>query len=95
MSEALNDLRTCAYCPNTCRPSYPANAEPQIESQTPSALSLIAIALLERRLPDDVSTRGVLNRRGEALASRGHCTYGLDIPAALDAALDQTSDEGR
>jgi hypothetical protein len=93
MSDALTNLRTCAYCPNTCRPSYPQDAEPQIESHTPSALSLVALAVLERRLPDGASTRIVLNRRAAALASRGHCTYGLDIPASLDATVGPAPDE--
>jgi hypothetical protein len=87
MSEYRNQLAICAYCPNTCRPSYAADASVQIESQTPSALSLITLAVLDGRLPLDDDTRTALARRAAAEASVGHCTYGLDIPAALDAAL--------
>ncbi len=87
MNTALDTLRTCAFCPNTCRPSYPADAAPQIESQTPSAMALIALAFLDGRLAAGSGAPQALARRGAVRASRGHCTYGLDIDAALDSAL--------
>jgi hypothetical protein len=87
MSDALTTLRTCAFCPNTCRPSHPAGAAEQMESQTPSALALIALAHLDGRLREGSGALHVLSRRGAALDSIGHCTYGLDINAALDSAL--------
>lgn len=87
MNEHRVTLTTCAYCPNVCRPSYAHDDSVQTESQTPSALSLIMLAVLDGRLADDTETCAVLARRGAADASVGHCIYGLDIPAALDAAL--------
>jgi hypothetical protein len=87
MSEHRNDLTTCAYCPNTCRPSYAADATVQIESQTPSALSLITLAVLDGCLPLNGDTLTTLSRRSAADASVGHCTYGLRIPDTLDAVL--------
>lgn len=87
MNEHRAALTTCAYCPNTCRPSYADNDAVQKESQTPSALSLITLAVLDGRLPLDHDTRTALARRDAANASVGHCTYGLDIPATLDTAL--------
>lgn len=93
MSDYIDALTTCAYCPNTCRPSYAANEAVQIESQTPSALSLITLAVLKKRLPMDGATREALGRRAAAEASVGHCTYGLNIPMALDAALAEGKPE--
>lgn len=87
MNDYRDALTTCAYCPNTCRPSYAADAALQIESQTPSALSLITLAVLDKRLPLDEDTRKSLGRRAAAEASVGHCTYGMNMPAFLDAAL--------
>ncbi|RJG05440.1 hypothetical protein D3870_04855 [Noviherbaspirillum cavernae] len=87
MSEYRKDLTTCAYCPNTCRSGYAAAAPVQIESQTPSALSLITLAVLDGRLSLDEETRKTLGRRGPTEASVGQCTYGLNMPAAIDAAL--------
>jgi hypothetical protein len=87
MSDFRKDLTTCAYCPNTCRPSYAANAAVQIESQTPSALSLITLAVIDGRIPFDADTRAALGRREAANASVGHCTYGLNMPIQIDAAL--------
>lgn len=85
--EASTKLYTCAFCPNICRPSYPPEAPVQIESQTPSALCLLTIAVLQKQLPHDAATGDVLSRRAAALASRGHCVYGMDIPALLDDVL--------
>ncbi len=87
MSDFRKDLTTCAYCPNTCRPSYAANAAVQTESQTPSALSLVTLAVIDRRIPFDAETRAVLSRRAAVNASVGHCTYGLNMPIQIDAAL--------
>lgn len=86
-ADPIASLRMCAYCPNTCRPSYPAEAPVQMEPHTPSALALLALARIEGRLADESGVRVALQRREAAFASRGHCTYGLDMPNVLDAAL--------
>lgn len=85
--ELIDQLSICAYCPNACRATYTSDRDPQIESQTPSALSLVALAVLKGQIPLDDDTRRTLARRGAARASRGHCVYGLDIPALLDEVL--------
>lgn len=87
MNDALATLRTCAFCPNTCRPSHAAGAAEQMESQTPSALALIALAHLDGRLREGSGALHALGRRGAARESIGQCTYGLNIDAALDSAL--------
>lgn len=87
MIEALKTLRSCAFCPNTCRPSHAAQAPVQIESQTPSAMSLLALAYLDGRLGTDSGVLAALKRREAVRESRSHCTYGFDIDAALDHAL--------
>lgn len=87
MVDLVHSLRVCAFCPNTCRPSYAASNPQQMESHTPSALSLVALAYLGGQLKKNSGVIEVLSRRNALLASRGHCTYGLDMPAVLDAAL--------
>jgi hypothetical protein len=87
MSTALETLRSCAFCPNTCRPSHAARAPSQIESQTPSAMSLLALAYLDGRLGKSSGVIEALQRREAVRESRTHCTYGFDIDAVLDAAL--------
>ena len=87
-NDVFSSLRVCAFCPNTCRPSYAASHLEQMESHTPSALSLIALAYLDGRLGKDSGVVEALHRRTALLASRGHCTYGLDMPSVLDAALE-------
>ena len=87
VTDVLKKLRTCAFCPNTCRSSHSREAPLQVESQTPSALALVSLAVLDGRLPLDEGTRKVLARRQAAEESVGHCTYGLDMPRVLDAAL--------
>ena len=85
--DPVASLRVCAFCPNTCRPSFPAAEVEQMESHTPSALSLLALAYLNGQLTADSGVLTALQRRTALLASRGHCTYGLDMPLVLDAAL--------
>lgn len=92
MSSALETLRTCAFCPNTCRPSHPAAAVLQIESQTPSAMSLLALAYLDGRLREVSGVLEALKRRDAVRESVQSCTYGLDIEAALDAAVNGPRD---
>ena len=86
-ADAVSSLRVCAFCPNTCRASYAASHSEQMESHTPSALSLIALAYLGGQLGKDSGVTEALSRRTALLASKGHCTYGLDMPSVLDAAL--------
>ena len=88
MSSPLETLRTCAFCPNTCRPSHSAAARLQIESQTPSAISLLALAFLDGLLDEDSGVVQALRRREAVRESLGHCSYGLDIEAALNAVLE-------
>lgn len=86
MSNIPKNLMICAFCPNTCRPVIAAQGI-QVESQTPSALSLIAIAVLQGRMTLDKQTRKALSRRDAVNASVGHCTYELEMPKVLDDAL--------
>jgi hypothetical protein len=88
MSDSLEALRVCAFCPNVCRPSHDAQTPIQIESQTPSAMSLLALAYLGGRLRAESGVLEALARRGAVRESLGHCLYGLDIDSALNAALD-------
>jgi hypothetical protein len=78
----------CAFCPNTCRPSHSADSPHQMESQTPSAMSLLALAFLDGRLDGDSGVLQALQRREAVRESLGSCTYNLDIDAALNAALE-------
>ena len=86
--DVVSSLRVCAFCPNTCRPSYAASHLQQMESHPPSALSLIALAYLDGLLGKDCGVVETLHRRTALLDSRGHCTYGLDMPSVLTAALE-------
>lgn len=86
-ADPIHTLRSCAFCPNTCRPSYSAAAIEQMEAHTPSALSLMALAWIEGRLSEDSGIAKSLQRRDALVASIGHCTYGFNMPNVLDAAL--------
>ena len=87
LADPVASLRICAFCPNTCRPSFSASAAQQMEAHTPSALSLLALAYLNGHLTADSGVTASLQRRDALLASRGFCTYGLDMPAVMNAAL--------
>ena len=87
MGEAIKSLKICAFCPNTCRSSYAATEALQIESQTPSALAFICLAVHQGNLEWDQETKDVLDRRNAVKASVGHCTYGLNMMQVLDDAV--------
>jgi hypothetical protein len=85
VSDARDLFRLCACCPSPCRRAIPADAEPQIETVTPSALSMIALAVIDGELDFDDPVRRALSRTGAARHCRAACTYGLDVAGAVDA----------
>ena len=90
MSPLVQALRVCAFCPNTCREHWPADAPVQPESRTPSSLALLALAVAEGRWPVDDAVREALGRREMALVLRPHCSHGLDVPSLLEQAVAAT-----
>lgn len=90
---AERDLfRFCAVCPNPCRRAIPADtADQQLESCTPSALSLIALAVLDGRLPFDADARAALGRTGAARHCRAACPYGHDVAGAIESFVERRS----
>jgi hypothetical protein len=91
MSDTLKSLKICAFCPNTCRSSYQASESLQIESQTPSALSFICLAVHQGNLEWNQETKDTLMRREAVKASVGNCTYGLNMSTILDDAVQALS----
>lgn len=82
-------LRFCACCPNPCRRAIPADAPVQVETQTPSALALIALAVIDGELPFDADARRVLRRTEQARLCRAACPYDHDIAGAIDTLVAQ------
>jgi len=89
MSQARAVFRACVCCPNQCR-SAMATADPlQIESATPSALSLIALAAINGELPHDRDLFAALGRSAAAQPCVALCPYGYDIPALVQELLGE------
>lgn len=84
-------LRFCACCPNPCRRAIPAQLPAQRETDTPSALAMIALAVIDKQLTLDASVRRALSRTEAARACRAACPYGHDIAGAVETLL---GDEG-
>lgn len=78
-------FRFCACCPNPCRRAVPAGMARQTECETPSALSMIALAVIDNELAFDPPVRQALARTEAARFCRPACPYGLDIAGAIDA----------
>lgn len=74
----------CACCPSPCRRAIPANLRDQVESETPSALSMIALAVIDGELDFDPAVQAVLSRTDQARYCRPVCTYELDIASAVE-----------
>lgn len=85
MIEGRELFRFCACCPNPCRRAVPADRLLQLESETPSALSMIALAVIDGALDHDEATRRALARTEVAHLCRPACPYGFDIAGAIDA----------
>lgn len=97
MSEIRELFRFCACCPNPCRRALPADRLRQIEPETPSALSMIALAVIDGQLPFDADVKRSLSRTEAAQHCRAACPYGHDIAGAIEAFNRQreTADAGR
>ena len=85
MIEGRDLFRFCACCPNPCRRGVPADRPFQLESETPSALSMIALAVIDGELDYDEATRSALARTEAAHACSPACPYGYDVAGAIDA----------
>jgi len=85
VSDPRDMFRLCACCPSPCRRAIPADASPQIETVTPSALSMIALAVIDGALDFDEPVRRSLSRTAAAHLCRPACPYGYDIAGAIDA----------
>lgn len=81
-------LSICAFCPNPCRSAIPADMFPPLESQLPSAMSLLACYLLDGRLAEPDALREALLDRTYVKLCQERCVYGYDVDAAIGAALD-------
>jgi len=89
MSQARAVFRACVCCPNQCRSAMDATDRQQIESATPSALSLIALAAIDGVLPHDGDLFAALGRSASAQACVALCPYGYDIPALVQELLQE------
>jgi hypothetical protein len=77
-------FRFCACCPSPCRHAIPPGDALQLESTTPSALSLVALAVIDGQLAFDADTRRVLANTAHARACRPACVYGHDIASSIE-----------
>lgn len=87
MDDRTRTLRTCAFCPNTCRRHAPPEVAASPESHTPSALCAVALALQQGRLAADEGTLRLLGQRRFVQAVQPFCQYQLDIAGTLDAVV--------
>jgi len=83
VNDAHNMLRFCVCCPAPCRSAIPAHDSMQAESVTPTALAMIALAVMDDQLPFDAGTRAALARLSGARSCVAACPYGYDIASAI------------
>jgi hypothetical protein len=84
MNQYREMLRFCACCPNPCRRAIPAEHARQVESETPSALALIGLSLIDKRLEFDPEVNDMLSRTEMTRLCRAACPYDHDIAGAID-----------
>ncbi|MEF2552958.1 hypothetical protein VQ042_16585 [Aurantimonas sp. A2-1-M11] len=83
MSDRINSLRICSYCPNPCRGAVPETSDSHLETLLPSALSYLAVAVEEGYVRADPDVVAKLSETRVAELCRPACVYGYDIPAEL------------
>lgn len=80
-------LKICAYCPNPCRRAWPAALAAPLESQLPSSLALLALAVLDSRIECDDQIMQALQPAEGTKACVTACSYGLNVLGAVSAAI--------
>ena len=80
-SETRDTLRRCACCPSPCRRAIPPDTARQVETDTPSGLAMIALAVIDGALDFDEPVRRALSPPDAGPCFRAACTHGLDIAA--------------
>lgn len=89
ISEALRQLRFCAFCPNPCRSGLPLDGAARAESTMPSAMAFLCLAVTEGRIVLSEDVRAQLARTETVELAQRECPYGFDIAAALRAAVGE------
>lgn len=84
MSTDRENFVLCACCPCPCRRLIAAEAQEQIETATPSAMSMIALAVLDGAMDVDAAVRQAFGRTEVIRPCRAACPYDLDIAGAID-----------
>jgi hypothetical protein len=67
----------------------PVQSATQTESETPTALAMIALAVMDDQLPFDAGTQAALARLSGARHCAAACPYGHDIAAVITDFLDE------
>lgn len=95
MTNERDLLRFCACCPAPCRSAITIDGGGVPETQTPSSLALIALAVLEGRIAPDGQVLAILRRTGPARQCVAACPYGHDIATAVEKLAANTSEPTR
>ena len=87
---ALTQLRLCAFCPNICRAAWPSDLGTFPESQAPSALAYLAIAVIDGFVERSPDVDRALGATDVAERCSPACPYGVDLPASLRAVVGRS-----
>ena len=82
---SLDQIRFCAFCPNICRNYYPTQGTQQREYMTPSALSYLAHAVMEKFISYSEDVEKVLLEIEACDSCKEACPYGYNISGHLRA----------
>ena len=83
-AKEIEALRFCSFCPNLCRSAWPATERVQTETVTPSAMSLLAIAVIDKRVAVDRDVVAALRQTAMARTCRSACPYQHDIAGIVE-----------
>lgn len=80
-------LRMCALCPSPCRDAWPALSKAPLESELPSGLALLAMAVLDGHIALDDEVRASLHVKPEAELCAQACVYHLSVVTGVRQVL--------
>ena len=84
MSTERETFLLCACCPSPCRRVISRDLPNQIETTTPSAMSMIALAVIDKQMTCDDDVLRALSMTEAIRPCGAVCPYQLDIASSIE-----------
>jgi hypothetical protein len=89
IKDSSHILVTCAFCPNPCRKEIPLDSVQPRESQTPSAISLLAHFVAQKEVALNEEVYAALTDLEFVEICQRKCVYEFNIVSAVTLVIDE------